>query len=352
MSKKRILVATLNWGLGHATRCIPLIRALKEYNFEVFMASDGDALRMLQKEFPELPSFCLPSYNIEYSNKASSLKWKLLLKTPGILRAIKEEKKLTKELVQKYRLNGIISDNRFGIRSKKIPSVFITHQLNVLSGSTTFISSILHQNYIKKFDKCWVPDLAGEPNLSGRLGHLNNPEPNIEYIGPLSRLQKVQTPTKYDLMILLSGPEPQRSLLEKKLLEETKKFKGDILFIRGRMNGKKMDSPSENVEIKNHLFGKELETALNASDLILCRSGYTSLMDLSKLKKKAFLIPTPGQPEQEYLAFRFEKLGIAPFCKQEDFSIAELDRISAYSGFRDLGSQDSLGNFLAFFQSK
>lgn len=352
MQQKRILVAALNWGLGHATRCIPIIRALKEKRFEVYLASDGDALLMFQKEFPELPSYRLPSYNIEYSRKASSLKWKLLSKTPAILKAIKEEKKITEELVEKYHLDGIISDNRFGVRAKKVPSVFITHQLNVLSGSTTFMSSKLHRNYIKNFDKCWVPDFSEEPNLSGKLGHLKNQSLNVAYMGALSRFEKAELPKKYDLLVLLSGPEPQRSLLEDRLLRETENFRGSVLFIRGKMEEKKIESSSENIEIKNYLFGKELETALNASELILCRSGYTSIMDLSKLEKKAFLIPTPGQPEQEYLAQRFEELGIAPYCKQDDFRITEIERASGFSGFRNFGLQNSLGDLLTFFKGE
>lgn len=191
MQKKRILVAVLNWGLGHATRSIPIINELLKHNFEVYIASDGAALKLLQKEFPSIKAFELPSYNISYSKSASSFKWKLFTETPGILKAIKLERKAIKELTKAYNFNGIISDNRFGCRHENITSVFITHQLSVLSGNTTYLSSKLHQKYISNFDECWIPDTPGNNNLSGIMGHLKEVPANVKYIGPLSRFNKV-----------------------------------------------------------------------------------------------------------------------------------------------------------------
>ena len=164
-STNNILVAPLNWGLGHATRCIPIIRELEKNGFTPIIASDGIALELLQKEFPYLQSVALPSYEIEYAIDGANFKWKLIKNSPKMIQAIFEEKKLVKNLVTTFDLKGIISDNRLGVRSKKIPSVFITHQLNVLSGKTTWISSKLHQHYIKKFTECWIPDFQEIPNL-------------------------------------------------------------------------------------------------------------------------------------------------------------------------------------------
>ena len=209
MPKKRILVAVLNWGLGHATRCIPIIKALQEHNFKVFIASDGAALELLKKEFPNIKAFELPSYNISYSKSAYTFKWKLLRETPGILKAINQERKEIKKLVESYQVTAIISDNRFGCRHKHIPSVFITHQLKVLSGSTSLLSSKIHQKYISKFKECWVPDLPGKDNLSGVMGHLKKTPKNVKYIGPLSRFKNMPQPKKYNYAVILSGPEPQ-----------------------------------------------------------------------------------------------------------------------------------------------
>ena len=150
---KNILVAPLNWGLGHATRCIPIINALLENGFNPILASDGSALALLRKEFPQLTSLELPSYNIEYAKKGENFKWKLIKNSPKTIGAILTEKAQIKKWVVEYDLQGIISDNRLGVYSKKVPSVFITHQLIVLSGKTTWISSKLHQFFIAKFNE-------------------------------------------------------------------------------------------------------------------------------------------------------------------------------------------------------
>ena len=199
--RNAVLVAPLNWGLGHATRCIPIIRALQENNFTPIIASDGAALQLLQKEFPKLHCLELPSYQIEYPEDGAKFKWKMVQQLPKILEALLAEKKQVKKWVKEYRLCGIIADNRLGVRSKKIPSVFITHQLSVLSGSTTWLSSALHQKFMQKFAEIWVPDLAGEWNLSGKMGHLKIPNNNLKYLGPLSRFTPKDYPKKYDLMV-------------------------------------------------------------------------------------------------------------------------------------------------------
>ncbi len=157
---KTILVAPLNWGLGHATRSIPIIYALIAEGFEVILASDGMALTLLQKEFSQLESIELPSYKIEYAKKAKRFKWKMLLRSPKVLKAIRQEREQLKSLVKTKKIDGVISDNRLGLYHSEIPTVFITHQLQVLSGSTTRLTSAMHRNYIKKFDECWVPDFA------------------------------------------------------------------------------------------------------------------------------------------------------------------------------------------------
>jgi len=331
--KKKILVAPLNWGIGHATRCIPIINWLIDYNFEPIIASDGDALNLLKKEFPKLKYETLPSYDIEYTKKGNNLKWKLIAQTPKVLKAKKAEKKITATLVEKYNLSGIISDNRFGVRHKKVPSVFITHQLNVLSGNTSQLSSKLHQGLMTKFDAIWIPDFKNEPSLSGKLGHTNEANNSkLFYLGPLSRLNKTTTKEIYDIMVLISGPEPQRSLLIKKLFTELKNYNGKIIFIKGVIEPKQTCEVNGNFTVYNFMTSKALEHAINSSKVIICRSGYTTVMDLTKLGKKAFFIPTPGQFEQEYLADYFNTLKLAPTCSQDQFTLNKLETITTYSG--------------------
>lgn len=333
--KKNILVAPLNWGLGHATRCIPIIKALETQGFTPIIASDGVALDILRKEFPYLQTLELPSYHIKYPKNGFFFKIKIFFNSPKMLEAVVSEKKIVKKWIKEHNLIGIISDNRLGVRSKKVPCVFITHQLNVMTGNTTWLTSKMHQYIVKKFDQCWVPDVDTVPNLTGNLGHLDKHYDAIKYIGPLSRLHKKQLEKKYDLMVILSGPEPQRTFLEEKLALELLKYNGKIIFIKGKIEDKQTVTETENITFYNYMNSEELEIAFNQSDKILCRSGYTTVMDLAQLGKKAFFIPTPGQYEQEYLAKKLKKEGLVPYCKQDKFEVNKLLEIDLYKGLSD-----------------
>jgi uncharacterized protein (TIGR00661 family) len=347
-----ILVAVLHWGLGHATRCIPVITALLNNNYTVVIASDGAALELLRKEFPQLESIELPSYNISYSRKPIFFKSKLLLKLPRIKKTIAKEKKLVKKLVEAGKIQGIISDNRFGVRNKKVPSVFITHQLNVLSGNTSWLSSKAHQNIIRKFDECWVPDTEGPENLSGKLGHLKRPLPNVKYIGPLSRMQSRSEPKQYDVLCLLSGPEPQRGMLEELCFNMFRNGDKKVLIVRGVVKDKEHRTKLGNLCIVNYLGTIELEKVINASDLIISRSGYTTIMDLAAMGRKAFFIPTPGQYEQEYLAKRLRSKGIIPSCSQDAFTHHKLSEVAVYKGFQQAYAKTDLGSLFSLFKGE
>ncbi|WP_366125097.1 glycosyltransferase [uncultured Winogradskyella sp.] len=323
-----------------------------EQNFEPIIASDGIALELLRKEFPKLRAFELPSYNITYAKKANSFKIKLLKDFPHLLKTIKREKKVIENLIETQAISAIISDNRFGVRNRAIPSVFITHQLRVLSGSTTWLSSKLHQKIISKFDECWIPDYAGAKNLSGNLGHVEIFTSSIKYLGPITRFRKLKIDTKYNLLILLSGPEPQRTYIEEKMLGELKHYKGNVLFVKGKIENEQHKEHIDNVVIYNFMTSNQLETAINESDIILSRSGYTTIMDLAKLEKKAFFIPTPGQYEQEYLAKKLHTEGIAPYSRQDDFNIKMLSEIQNYSGFKSEEQQLNYTKLFRLFESK
>jgi uncharacterized protein (TIGR00661 family) len=204
--------------------------------------------------------------------------------------------------------------------------------LNVLSGKTTILTSKIHQKIIQKFNECWVTDIIGEPNFSGELGHLKSTKLHLKYIGILSRFKPVEIKKKYDLLVLLSGPEPQRTLLENRLLNELKNYKGNILFVRGVLNNTKITAIS-NFKIVNFLLSEALEKAINQSELIIARSGYSTIMDLAFLGKKAFFIPTPGQFEQVYLAKKIKENNIANYAIQENFKLQNLKELEKYSGF-------------------
>lgn len=346
------MIAPLNWGLGHATRCIPIINALLKEGHRVVIASDGQALEILKKEFPELHTVSLPSYNITYSENAEDFKLKLFLQAGHIKKTIKAENKALQNYIKKLRIDAIISDSRFGMYSDQIPSIIISHQLTVLSGKTTAISSFLHGRYLKKFDECWVPDYNNLENLSGILGRSKNVNHSIKYIGPLSRMKKETLPQKYSITAILSGPEPQRSFLEKILIEELKKYNGKVLLVQGIVDDEVERRQIGTIEIVNFLTTQELERCINQSGFIISRSGYTTLMDLAALQKKAFFIPTPGQPEQEYLAQYLKEKRIAPFTNQEEFKIKKLSNLSLYSGFSEQLENNELSDFFGLFESK
>ncbi len=346
------MVAPLHWGLGHATRCIPIINALLKKNYEVTIGSDGAALELLRKEFPELPWVALPSYEINYPRNSTFFKLKLLLKLPEIKKVMAQEKKIVKKLIAEGSIQGIISDNRLGVRSKKVPSVFITHQLNVLSGNTSFFSSKLHQRIIKKFDLCWVPDLEGTINLSGILGHPKKINFPVKYIGPLSRMTRKEVPMKFDVLVLLSGPEPQRTLLEVKMLEVFLASEKKVFLVRGVVEASKEIYRKDNITIANFLQTKDLETIINSSDVVVSRSGYTTIMDLAAMEKDAFFIPTPGQYEQKYLAKELKNKGIVPSCSQKDFSLEKLHEIPLYAGLKHLKMPAQFDGLFGLFEGE
>jgi uncharacterized protein (TIGR00661 family) len=315
-SKKKVLIAPLNWGLGHATRCIPIIRQLHDFGVEVILASDGRAYTLLSKEFPHLTLIELPAYNITYQRK--NFVFGLMLQLPKMVLAVWKEYLLVQRLVKQHGIHGIISDNRFGCFSRKIPSVFITHQINLMVPNQ-FLQILARKGNIywinTFFNICWVPDLDGEPNLSGELSHGMKMK-SVAYLGVLSRMKYQKVSKKYDLIAVLSGPEPQRTYLEDTLLEQCKKISNSILVVAGKPETQ-AHTVQNNMEYVAFMTSEELNQAMLASDVVICRSGYSTLMDLVFLNKKAILIPTPGQTEQEYLAHHFEQQGIF-VCQQQD----------------------------------
>jgi predicted glycosyltransferase len=351
-SPKTILVAPLNWGLGHAARCIPIIEELLIHNYKVLLASDGPALMLLRKEFPHLPFVELPCYQIAYPKSGAFFKLKLMASLPQIRAAVSSEKKIIKKLVQEGRIDGMISDNRLGVRNKKVPSVFLTHQLNVLSGNTSLFSSKMHQGYIKKFTECWVPDVQKTPNLSGKLGHPKKRSFPVTYLAPLSRMKKEEVPNKYDILALLSGPEPQRTLLEEKLMEAFIDQPEKVLLVRGVIEEEPKSNIHKNITVVNFMLTKELERAINESALVVSRSGYTTIMDLAAMEKEAYFIPTPGQYEQEYLGQQLTQKEIVPSCHQDEFQVSKLAEISVFKGLKSIKGTVNYGELFSLFQGE
>jgi len=292
----------LNWGLGHATRCIPIIRELEHSGVEVFLASDGVALLLLQAEFPHLPVFKLPSYRIRY--ESANMVWNIGKQLPRIVWAVRSEHAEINRLVQQHQIHGIISDNRFGCFNNQANSVLLSHQLHprVPGRLLNWFAGRVLRLSIARFDSVWVPDVADAPGLTGELSHGRAIHRDVRYAGILTRMQAYESDHEYDVAVVLSGPEPQRSILEQRLMEQAVFMPHKFIFVQGKTQTKKHHYAADNVEVVSFLTSKDLNDVLMASKVLVSRSGYSSIMDLAGLGKKAILIPTPGQTEQEYLA--------------------------------------------------
>ena len=324
LAGKKLLVAPLDWGLGHATRCVPVIRDLLKANCEIWLAGEGAQEKLLREEFPLLPFLPLKGYRIKYGK--SGLAGKILLQVPSILKSIKEENKWLEEQVNKYGFDAVISDNRYGLYHEKIFSIFLTHQLCVKSPLGKWSERILQQlnyKFIKRFKECWVPDEEGADNLAGELSHpVKLPSIPVKYIGHLSRFDKKNgNEIKDHLLIIISGPEPQRTILENKIIDQIVNYPDTATIVRG-LPGEKNIIPSTNtIHFYNHLSSKELNNEMTKAEFVIGRSGYSTIMDIAALKKKSILIPTPGQTEQEYLAKHLMKKHFAFCTDQNSFSL-------------------------------
>ncbi|MDE3251669.1 MAG: glycosyl transferase family 28 [Bacteroidota bacterium] len=311
---EKVLVAPLDWGLGHATRCIPIIRALQKRGCRIWLAAEGKQAILLKQEFPELEILPLEGYRVRYGQNRWTFPFLLLKQIPRILRMIKQEGLWLDEQLKQHHFDLVISDNRYGLSSQKTHCIFITHQL-LIKAKVSWLEALLQKinyRYIQRFAACWVPDTENEPSLAGMLSHPPKlPAIPVRYLGLLSRFQFASVPEKYKYCMLLSGPEPQRSLMETALISAFAKLKVSCLLVRGKPGEPEMSGVPEHIKVIAHLPGNELASVLLQSEYIICRSGYTSIMEILTLRRKALLIPTPGQTEQEYLGKRLMEQG---FC--------------------------------------
>jgi uncharacterized protein (TIGR00661 family) len=311
---KRILVAALDWGLGHATRSVQLIRKLHGEGHTVIIASAGNGYEFYQSYFPALKLLRKPAYGIKYY-RTLPFSVSILLQIPKILSAIRHEHHWLEEIIRSENIDEVYSDNCYGLWNDSIKTVIITHQLKVICPpGLKFLESILQKRiatYINRFTECWVPDFEGQDNLSGSLSHFEGIPANVRYIDPLSRFSHNDDSSEnenYDLAIVLSGPEPQRSVFEAAC---KKKFTGraEKVCILGAKPGKSSESVEQNITYIDHADDKRFASILRGAGKIICRSGYSTLMDLHYLGLKATLIPTEGQTEQMYLANISERRG-------------------------------------------
>lgn len=357
----RVLVCPLDWGLGHATRCIPVVRALIRSGHDVVLGAAGGGLSLLKSEFPELEIFDFPGYPIRYSRRAATLLPVLLAQLPGLFMGMLRERSRLDRIIAEKRIDRVISDGRYGLRTRKVPSIFITHQIFIRvpgrfpgSGIAERVLLALNLRLLRGFREVWVPDFPGEPNLSGELGHKPCRGARIVFIQPLSRFHPVdrdwrtRPPVRparrgpvVDLLASVSGPEPQRTRFEESLRALLKTMSGTRVLICGvpgrsaaSETGSLVLAPNELNEFP-HLDGQAMESLFTSAVLVVARSGYTTVMEMASLGlAQVVLVPTPGQSEQEYLADHLDRQGIAMRMEQDgmDLVLAQ-KRMGQYSGF-------------------
>ena len=318
----RVLVAPLNWGLGHATRCVPIIKGLLAEGYEVVIAADGYPLKFLRREFPHLEWIEFEGLKVRYADGQSQV-GAMLRQVPEFLRGIWREHKELKRIVEAYDIDVVVSDNRFGLWCRDVHSVYVTHQLMVKMprGLKWMEWAVwrLHRWFIKHYDECWVPDVEGEDNLSGDLSHKYPLLKNTRFIGPLSRFsttpirwedvrveaEALDLKDRYDVVAVISGPEPHRTNLEREITDNGLQIidGSSLLIVQGLpADDLRLAEHRDGVDYIPHLPTGLLQWYMQEAKEIVCRSGYSSIMDLYTIGRKAHLIPTPGQTEQIYLA--------------------------------------------------
>jgi predicted glycosyltransferase len=330
--RKTILVSPLEWGLGHTVRVVPVVEQLLGTGHRVILASGGNSLRFLRYRFPEQEFFEMPFHPVRYSGKGRFFA-ALLPQIPGILRSIRRNRKIVANLVKDKGIDLIISDHRYGIDVRGIPSVFITNQLWLkapagLAWGEPLVYR-LHLWILKGFTEIWIPDFPGSPNISGIQTHPPFLPDKVKFLGPLSRFSGVQPEAPPEqqypgTLAILSGPEPQRSILEEMLVNHFTQTNTTALILRGIPPKDPSDTPSSTqsgcVRLLDHASDAHIHWYMNQAERIICRPGNSTITDLIILGKSAILVPTPGQTEQEYVARHLENQGWFERCDQKNLS--------------------------------
>lgn len=367
-----VLISPLDWGMGHTTRCIPIIKALTNLSCSVLVACNSAQQEILSKEFPDIPIVPLNGYNISYRRGKLGTLIKIIRQIPKILTSIKEERYFLEDFMAVNEVDIIISDNRYGLFHPKAYSVIMTHQLGLRSGIGKWADRLAQRQlyrFISLFDLCLVPDLKEPNSLAGELSNPPIlPSTPVKYIGPLTRFspklpeqQKHQQTSEYSLksssnnntelpeetkaegslpegglkkiLVILSGPEPQRTILEEKILRQAKKLDYEFTIVRGVSSEQSLTesftvmpkkSEGSAINILDYADSIQLEKLIDENDLVICRSGYSSVMDLLVKRKKTIMVPTPGQGEQEYLAKRLAEKGYITAGRQKNLNLEKL----------------------------
>lgn len=342
-NKPTVVFAMLDWGLGHVSRSIPIIEYFQQQQWHIVIACDSNQYKLLVSQFPNAEFQTLPGYQISFGKTRVKTLLKIIRQSIKILTKIKFENKWITLFLAERKAQLIVSDNRYGFYHPSVPSVFITHQLKIKSSLGALVDrflAFLNKKHLQHFDQIWVPDLEDQRlSLGGTLSQTSKSHSlPVHYIGPISRLipeNNLEKKRKY--LAILSGPEPQRSILEQSLTNGFKKNKQALTIVCGTVTNPQ-SSQDDCIERIGYADANQLNKLIASSEYIISRSGYSSLMDYALLGCKAILIPTPGQAEQEYLAKRFADKGWAACLNQGEASFESIEQLVQSTVFQPFHS--------------
>lgn len=316
----RIAFGICSWGLGHATRTLPIIRRFIKEGDDVVVVSHGGALSLLRTELDGGARFYdLEDYEPPSTQNSNLVALEAFASIPKYVSAVKREHDFVERMLANDKIDAIFSDNRFGFYSIRVPSFYMTHQLRIMNPlRSRFLESVterLGEWLLNRLTGLIVPDFKSD-GLSGRLAHGLSviDERDVHYIGALSDFERRSSDEDVDLFASVSGPEPQRSAFERLVLEQLEGFEGRAIISLGKKAETKVLG---NIEIRGLTGKKEREDLLSRSKVVISRSGYSTIMDMCALGRRSLLVPTPGQTEQEYLAQYHMSRG-SYFCVSEN----------------------------------
>ena len=342
----KVLVAPLDWGLGHATRCVPVVREFLRKGAEVEIAVVKANAAFFREVFPEVRQRIAPAYNIVYPKHAINMALWLVQKSSHLNAVIRFEHRFAEEMVARHGYDIIVSDNRFGFYSTKAHSVYMTHQRRIAFPAAFAALEGLgirwHNSVMKHFDEVWVPDEERFQGYAGSLSHVSGCPVPLKFVGLLSRFADLDAEKNADcglenararfgregqnVLAVVSGVEPARTQFETKLREILAQVPGNHVMVLGKPQ-KGLNTWTEgNIEFHNHLPTEEFARAVKNADWVISRGGYSTVMDMAFLGAQCIFVPTPGQYEQVALAKDLASSGYAVHVPAQELSLKSLEK--------------------------
>lgn len=337
----KILVAPLDWGLGHATRCVPIVKEFLRQGAEVELAVVKANAGLFREVFPELRQRVAPGYNVVYPKYGFNMALWLLKNSAHLNAVMRFEKRYAEEMVERHGYDVLFSDNRFAFFSKKAYSVYMTHQRRIAFppavAALEGVGVRWHRARMRNFDEVWVPDVETAPGYAGALSHLPSLRgaentPKVKFVGPLSRFDEVAGSLKLDglkagkyrVVAVISGVEPARTQFENRLRDILRDVPGNHLMILGKPQAPRRHWTEGNIEFVTHLPTGDFANAVRNADWVISRGGYSTVMDMAYLGAKCVFVPTPGQYEQVVLARDLATAGYAVSIPANRLSVKTL----------------------------